>query len=670
MELRHILSLIGKWAWLIALSVVIAAGSSYFASRAATPMYMTKTTLMVGQVTRNPEASSTDLFTGQQLAFTYSQLARREPVLKGAIESLGLDMPWQALANQVSTNIVAQTQLLEISVIDSNPYRAKALADAIAQQLILQSPAGSPLSNSDEIAFIQEQINELKGKIEAGQEELKRLRQELDTSNSALQIQDLQNQIDLLENKISGWQNTYSQLLLSLQGGDVNVLNVVEEATVPTHPISPNTPMNVLVAAAIGGALALGGILLMEYLDDSIKTPEDIELATGLPTIGTIVKIEGKTYADKLIAKGDPFNPLLEDFRALRNNIQYSTSKKPFRSLLVTSTAPGEGKSLCMANLAVVMATMGQKVILVDSDFRRPSLNEIFGLHNEFGLSTAIQDTDGASVTKYLQDVGVKDLWVLTSGPIPKESPHLLLESERMREVMKEFKDIADVVLFDSPPMLVVSDAATLGTMVDGVLLVVEARNTRAEEVRHVVNEMRRIHIPFIGAVLNRVPRKEKKAYYYNYYSYRYPQEQSKRPSRLRLDGWFSRRRKAAAPAAESARPPAQAEAPSAPAAATPAVETFGVEASLVEAPAAEAPMVETPAAATAAPAPAAPKPDGAGQRQSRAASRARPREGDSKKTAAAKAQPTTLEAPPSASPAEAKEELLQEVKKSLQKKP
>jgi capsular polysaccharide biosynthesis protein len=315
MELRHILSLIGKWAWLIALSVVIAAGSSYFG-----------------------------LFTSQQLAFTYSQLARREPVLKGAIESLGLDMPWQALANQVSTNIVAQTQLLEISVIDSNPYRAKALADAIAQQLILQSPAGSPLSNSDEIAFIQEQINELKGKIEAGQEELKRLRQELDTSNSALQIQDLQNQIDLLENKISGWQNTYSQLLLSLQGGDVNVLNVVEEATVPTHPISPNTPMNVLVAAAIGGALALGGILLMEYLDDSIKTPEDIERATGLPTIGTIVKIEGKTYADKLIAKGDPFNPLLEDFRALRNNIQYSTSKKPFRSLLVTSTAPGEGK--------------------------------------------------------------------------------------------------------------------------------------------------------------------------------------------------------------------------------------------------------------------------------------------------------------------------------------
>src|SRR5512141_712425 len=104
MELRQIVGVISKWLWLIILSGVIAAGSSYYASRAVTPLYRTKTTLMVGQVTRNPEASSSDLYTGQQLAFTYSQLARREPVLKGAIESLGLEMVWQGLANQVSTN--------------------------------------------------------------------------------------------------------------------------------------------------------------------------------------------------------------------------------------------------------------------------------------------------------------------------------------------------------------------------------------------------------------------------------------------------------------------------------------------------------------------------------------------------------------------------------------
>ena len=424
MELRQIFGLIGKWLWLIILSVVIAAGSSYFASRAATPLYRTKTTMMVGQITRNPEASSSDLYTGQQLAYTYSQLARREPVLRGAIESLGLQMGWQALAGQVSTNIVPQTQLLEISVIDSNPYRAKVLADAIAQQLILQSPAGSATTSSDDLNFIKGQIGELKSKIESGQDEIERLREELDTSNSALQIQDLTNQINLLETKISGWQDTYSQLLLSLQGGDVNVLNVVEEATTPTYPISPNTPMNVMVAAAIGLALAVGGILLMEYLDDTIKSPDDVERATGLATIGTIVEMDGKDH-EKLIATGDPFNPVLEGFRALRNNILYSTSKKPFRMILITSTTPGEGKSICISNLAVVMANMGQRVILIDCDFRRASIDKIFNLPNEKGLSTALQDGE-TSIEQYFMDVGIKNLKLITSGPIPENPKYCL----------------------------------------------------------------------------------------------------------------------------------------------------------------------------------------------------------------------------------------------------
>jgi polysaccharide biosynthesis transport protein len=536
MELRQILGLIGKWLWLIILSVVIAAGSSYFASRAATPLYRTKTTMMVGQITRNPEASSSDLYTGQQLAYTYSQLARREPVLNGAIESLGLQIGWQALAGQVSTNIVPQTQLLEISVIDSNPYRAKVLADAIAQQLILQSPAGSATTSSEDLNFIRDQISELKSKIESGQEEIKRLSQELDTSNSALQIQDLTNQINLLETKVSGWQDTYSQLLLSLQGGDVNVLNVVEEATIPSPPISPNTPMNVLVAAAIGLALAVGGVLLMEYLDDTIKTPDDIERATGLATIGTIVDIDGKTDSDKLIAKGDPFNPVLEGFRSLRNNILYSTSKKSFRVILLTSTTPGEGKSICIANLAVVMANMGQRVILVDSDFRRATLNKIFNLPNDIGLSTALQK-EGTNIRQYLLDVGVKNLKVITSGPLP-ENPNFLLESGRMEEILQDFRNQADVVLFDSPPILMVSDAATLATLVDGVILVVETGSNRGEEVRHVVNEMRRIHIPFIGAVLNRIPRK-KRGYYYNYYGYYYRYAEDRQPSH-RSRNWIA----------------------------------------------------------------------------------------------------------------------------------
>ena len=333
MELRHYLTLIWKWVWLVVLSVAVAATSSYIASKAATPLYRTKTTLMVGRVTENPDPNSVDLWTGQQLALTYIQLARREPVLQGAITRLGLEMSWQALASQVSTNIVAQTMLLEISVIDSDPYRAKVLADSIAQELILQSPTSSNGTNPEETAFIQEQITDLKTKIEAAQLESERLQQEMDAANSARQIQDLQNQIYIAETKISGWQSSYSQLLLSLTGGDVNALSVVEEASIPYAPISPNVRMNVLLASAIGLALAVGGIFLIEYLDDTIKGPEDVMRVTSLPLMGGISRIEGDDYPDKLIAVKHPLSPIVEAYRVLRTHLQFSSVDKPARTL-------------------------------------------------------------------------------------------------------------------------------------------------------------------------------------------------------------------------------------------------------------------------------------------------------------------------------------------------
>jgi len=163
------------------------------------------------------------------------------------------------------------------------------IAGAVAEQLILISPAGTNSNDQEQIAFALTQLKDLKGKIEQAQADLIVLRKQVDASNSARQIQDLQNQIDTLEKKISGWQETYSKLLVTVQGGDVNALMVVEEASVPSHPISPNTKMNVLLAAAIGLALALGGIFVIEYLDDSIKTSEDITLTQQLPVIGIIL---------------------------------------------------------------------------------------------------------------------------------------------------------------------------------------------------------------------------------------------------------------------------------------------------------------------------------------------------------------------------------------------
>jgi len=394
MELRQYFSLVWKWAWLIVLSVAIAAVSSYVASKAATPLYRTLTTLMIGRVTQTVDPNSMDVYLSQQLANTYIQLVRREPVLKGAVESLGLNMDWRALAGQVSASTIPQTQFLQITVIDSDPYRAKAIADAVADQMVLLSPGSANQQDQEVAAFTKTQLDDLKKKIEDSKDEITRLRQELDAANSARQIQDLQTQVSVLENKISGWQSTYAQLLLTYQGGDVNVLSVIERAQIPGAPFSPNTMNNVLVAAAIGLVLALGGALLIEYLDDTIKNPDDAARITGLPNLASIPVMEGEKedYPNKLVAATTPLSPVVESYRVLRTNLQFSMIGRPVRTIMITSPSPSEGKSISLANLAVVLAQAGRKVILVDTDLRRPTQHRIFGLPNRSGLTDALLD--------------------------------------------------------------------------------------------------------------------------------------------------------------------------------------------------------------------------------------------------------------------------------------
>jgi succinoglycan biosynthesis transport protein ExoP len=540
MELRHYFSLIWKWLWLVILSMAVAGGTSYLASKAATPLYRTSTTLMVGRVTENPDLNSMDITTGQQLAYTYTQLARRQPVLQGAIDSLGLNMSWQALASQVSTSIVQQTMLMEISVVDTDPYRAKVLADAIAQQLILLSPAAASANNPDEVAFIQSQLDDLQSKIENAAADVTSLSQEMDAASSARQIQDLQNQIAILESKISGWQYTYTQYRISMQGGDVNALSVVEPAAVYPTPISPNVRMNVLLAAAIGLVLAVGGVILIEYLDDTVKTAEDVIRISGYPMIGGITRIEGSDYPARLVAAHKPLSPTAEAFRVLRTNLQFSSVDNPPKSVMMTSPGPSEGKSVTLANLAVVVAQSGLNVILVDTDLRRPVQHKIFGLPNRHGFSDAILSPN-KDLGQHLQRTSIDNLWLLSSGSLPP-NPAELLASERMKELIAWLETEADLVLFDSPPALVVTDAMVLGTRVDGVVMVNDAGRTRTNETRMAVEEFKRMRVNLLGIVLNRMAGSG--SGYYHYYYYEDNGEKTRRKKRSwweRLFPWLNK---------------------------------------------------------------------------------------------------------------------------------
>lgn len=204
-----------------------------------------------------------------------------------------------------------------------------------------------------------------------------------------------------------------------------------------------------------------------------------------------------------LITVSNPRSPISEAYRTLRTNLEFSSLDKPIRSMVVTSASPEEGKSTTLANLAVVIAQAGKKVILVDCDLRRPSLHQIFDARPTPGFTDMMRD-DALMSKPPLQETGVPNLWLLPSGTIPP-NPAELLASRRMSEVIAALQQHAEMILFDAPPVIAVTDAAVLASKVDAVLLVISAGKTKREHAKKAKTLLDKVNARLIGAVLNNV---------------------------------------------------------------------------------------------------------------------------------------------------------------------
>jgi capsular exopolysaccharide synthesis family protein len=263
--------------------------------------------------------------------------------------------------------------------------------------------------------------------------------------------------------------------------------------------------------------LAVGVVFLVEYLDDTVKTDEDVQRQLTLPTLGNIGRITPvKEPGDHLIALNHPRSPISEAYRVLRSNTRFAKIDNPSASLLVTSPGPEEGKTTTAANLAVVLAQAGQKVILVDSDLRRPTLHEFFGLDNHVGLTDLLVDGEDLW-NQALRTTDQEGLRILTSGRLPP-NPSELLGSDAMRSTLRELEKTADVVVLDSPPLLAVADASILGSIVGGAILVVESGKTRNEAARRAKDTLDNSGVKLLGVVVNRISRHRGAYGYYHYY--------------------------------------------------------------------------------------------------------------------------------------------------------
>ncbi len=294
-------------------------------------------------------------------------------------------------------------------------------------------------------------------------------------------------------------------------------LSVISPASAPVVPSSPSTGINLAVGLLLGFAFGAAAAVLRGLFDNRVRGEADLRLVTDAPLLGGIVFDPTVTRAPLLTQA--PFqSPRAESFRQLRTNLKFASVAGRGKSILVTSSLPGEGKSTTAANMAIALSQAGQTVCIVDADLRRPMVHDYLGMDRNAGLTTCLIGT--ADVNDVLQSWGEDNLYVLASGQIPP-NPSELLGSEEMKQLILRLEEVFDTVIIDAPPLLPVTDAAVLAEYVGGVALVVGVHTIRRQDLERSLASLRMVGATLLGIVLNQLPTRGADAYGYSYLSYK-----------------------------------------------------------------------------------------------------------------------------------------------------
>jgi capsular exopolysaccharide synthesis family protein len=482
--------------------------------------YTATVTLLVNQPRSSGGDAYSTLLASERLAATYAQLLQEPTVLSAAIAQAGVSESPDALMKRVHVELVPDTQLIRLDVADAPASQAMRLADVIAEVFVRQIRETMAKPYASRLTAMQDSLNNLSAAINETQTKRAALSEEkLRKDTEAVRAESL---LAEYHSNYRTLQQDFEQLrLTATRAADTVVIS--ERAHVPEKPVS-GRGLYILLAVAVAAVGATGIAVVIGYLDDTVKTPEDIGRELGIATIGTICRFPKGDGG--LIGLTHPNLPPAEDFRVLAANLRFAAADAPLRSLVVTSAVSGEGKSEVVANLAVAMAGIGVRVIAVDADLRRPRLHHLFGLAQGRGLTESLRL---GSFEGNLRDTQVNGLQVLTSGTLPVD-PVQLISSPRLEQLLVELTRRADIVIVDSPPILGVADAAIMAAVSDGVLLVLGANKTSRQAAQHTIEALGRAKSHLVGAVLNGVP-----AAGNSYYRYSQQDRPARFADRLRL---------------------------------------------------------------------------------------------------------------------------------------
>ncbi len=535
--LEHYWNILLKRWKLIVLSFAITGLAVFLVSKLMTPLYQSATVVQIAVSSNNSQANIDALQASDQLVQTESQLALSDPVLR-EVASHYPGMTVDELSKNASTTVKASTQLFEIDVLDASPVRAAMIANDIASTLIKQQTQVSQQRNaqsqqqiSQDLKQTQQQIANISGQIAT-----------LKAKNAdGSQISALQVQLSSLQQHYNEWQSLLGQLeLIQAQSGSFMI--IAQSAQPSSAPARPDVRVNTAIGLVIGLLDGLFLAILLEQVDTRVRSEEELAQLVEWPVLATVWRPDAAK--DKKASQEDLINPKahsanIESYRILRTNLGFALLDKPLHTIMVTSAVPEEGKTTTATNLAIFMAKAGKKTLLIDADLRRPSVGKKLHItQDRMGLSNAIlacaksQSAATGSLWKsstpfpaadialnsYMHPVGFPNLQVMPAGPLPPNPPELL-DSKAMESLQMTLANSgAEVIIFDAPPMLGLSDASILAPKVDGILLVVDIERANKKQIEHMKTLLAQSGGKVLGCVVNKQHRKRKDTSYYSYY--------------------------------------------------------------------------------------------------------------------------------------------------------